>query len=96
MSCLNIRVLTWLPLLSVSLAFGQNGALRITEPVPQKDGTIVTGEPAIRLKGTLSWTGGDTRVLWTNQRGFSDLAAVTVAEDRRTVLWSAASPIPAC
>jgi hypothetical protein len=91
---LRARDLVWLPLLFCGLAFGQNGALRITEPAPRKDGTIVTSEPALALKGTLSWTGGDMRVLWKNYRGFSDLATVTVAEDRRTVLWSTTSPIP--
>jgi astacin len=93
-TCPNIRILTWLPLLCGGLAFGQNGALRVVEPVPAKDGTIMTSEPSLSLRGTLAWTGGDMRVLWKNQRGFSDLATVTVAEDRRTVLWHTTAPIP--
>jgi hypothetical protein len=90
-----LRRLTWLaPLLLGGLAFGQNGALRVTGPPPSKNAAIFTGEPAIPLKGTLSWTGGDMRVLWQSNRGFSDLAAVTVAGDGRTVLWNTASPVP--
>ena len=87
--------LAWLaPLFLGGLTFGQNGALRVTEPPPSKNAAIFTSEPAIPLQGTLSWTGGDMRVLWQSNRGFSDLAAVTVAEDGRTVLWNAASPVP--
>jgi hypothetical protein len=76
------------------LAFAQNRALRITEPTPSKDGSIVTSEPAISLKGTLSWTGGDRRVLWESNRGFSDLAAVHLADDRKSISWSTSSPLP--
>jgi uncharacterized repeat protein (TIGR01451 family) len=76
------------------LAFGQNAGLRIVEPVAKKGRTIVTGEPAIVLRGTLAWTGGDKRVLWKNQRGFSDLAAVTLSEDGHTLEWRTATPIP--
>ena len=87
--------LAWLaPLFLGGLTFGQNGALRVTEPPPSKNAAIFTSEPAIPLQGTLSWAGGDMRVLWQSNRGFSDLAAVTVAEDGRTVLWNAASPVP--
>ncbi len=46
------------------------------------------------MRGTLDWTGGDTRVLWKNQRGFSDLATVKVVGDQRTVEWSTSAPIP--
>ena len=98
MTCPHKRVLrlsSWLtPFLFIGLAFGQNSALRITEPAPSRDGTIVTTEPAISLKGTLAWTGGDRRVLWESNRGFSDLAISTLADDRRTILWSSASPVP--
>jgi hypothetical protein len=76
------------------LAFSQNDALRITEPTPSRDGTIVTGSPAISLQGTLAWTGGDMRVLWKNDRGFSDLATVALTDDRNTVLWNSTSPVP--
>jgi len=76
------------------LTFAQNSALRIEEPVPTKDGTIVTSEPAIALKGTLSWTGGDRRVLWESNRGFSDLASVNLANDRKTISWSTSTPVP--
>jgi hypothetical protein len=93
-TCLRTCVLAWFPLLYCSLAFGQNGALRITEPVPAKDRTIMTSDPSIQLKGTLAWTGGDMRVLWNNQRGFSDLATVKLADDKRTVEWSTTAPIP--
>ena len=90
-----LRRLTWLfPLLLGGLAFGQNGALRVTEPPPSKNPTVFTSEPAMPLKGTLSWTGGDMRVLWQSNRGFSDLAAVTLAEDGRTVLWNSRTPVP--
>jgi hypothetical protein len=81
-------------LLFCSLALGQNAALRITEPVPSRDGTIVTNKPAISLKGTLAWTGGDKRVMWEINRGFSDLAGVTLSDDRKTILWSSSSPVP--
>src|ERR1017187_250705 len=84
----------WLPLFFCGLAFGQNGALRVTEPAPSKNKTIVTSEPAIPIKGTLSWTGGDMRVLWQSDRGFSDLAAMTMAEDRHMVQWSTNAPVP--
>ena len=93
MTCLNTRVLAWLPLFG-SLAFGQKGALRITEPVPATDHTIMTSEPSIRLKGTLAWSGGDMRVWWKNERGFRDLATVKLADDKRTVEWSTTAPIP--
>ncbi len=50
--------LSWLaPLLFCSLAFSQNGALRVTEPAPSKDGTIVTSEPAIDLQGNSALDG---------------------------------------
>jgi hypothetical protein len=81
-------------LLFCSLAFSQNGALRITDPAPSKDGTIVTNTPAISLKGTLAWSGGDMRVLWKNERGFSDLATVTLADDNKTVLWNSTAAVP--
>jgi len=77
-----------------SLAFGQNGALRLTEPLTKKDHTVVTSEPAISLKGTLAWTGGDRRVLWMSNRGFSDLASVALADDHKTVIWSSTAPVP--
>ena len=93
MICLHTRVFAWLAL-SGSLAFAQNAALRVTEPVPQRDGTIMTREPAIQLKGTLSGSGGDTRILWTNQRGFSDLATVDILKDRRSIAWSTTAAIP--
>jgi hypothetical protein len=93
-TCLNIRLLAALPLLSCGLAFGQNGALRIVEPAAKKGDTVVTNEPAITLRGTLAWTGGDMRVLWKNFRGFSDLATATVSEDGHTVLWKTNTPIP--
>jgi len=81
--------LSWLaPLLFSSLAFSQNGTLHVTEPTPSRDGTIMTSEPAVSLKGTLDGTGGDRRVLWESNRGFSDLAAVTLGDDGKTVLWS--------
>jgi hypothetical protein len=90
-----LRRLPWLaPLLFCNVVFSQDGALRVTEPVPDKDGTIVTGMPAIPIKGTLSWTGGDMRVLWKNDRGFSDLAAVSLGDDGKTVLWNSVSAIP--
>jgi uncharacterized repeat protein (TIGR01451 family) len=76
------------------LAFGQNGTLRITQPKLANDHIVMTSEPSIHLKGTLAWAGGDTRVLWKNERGFSDLATVTLAEDKRTVEWSTTEPIP--
>jgi hypothetical protein len=91
---LNTRVFAWIPLLFGSLAFGQNRALRITEPALAYDHTIMTSEPSIQLKGTLAWTGGDMRVLWKNERGFSDLATVKLADDKRTVEWSTTAPIP--
>ena len=93
MTCLNSRLLVCLPL-ACGLAFGQNGALRIVEPVARKGHTVVTGDPAIVLHGTLAWTGGDRRVLWNNQRGFSDLAVVTVSADGHTLEWRTATPIP--
>jgi astacin len=34
------------------------------------------------------------RVLWKNERGFSDLATVALAADRKTVLWNSTSPVP--
>jgi hypothetical protein len=76
------------------LAFSQNGALRLTEPKPSKDGTIITSEPALNLQGTLAWKGGDRRVLWESNRGFSDLATVRLADDGRTILWSSSAPVP--
>jgi uncharacterized repeat protein (TIGR01451 family) len=76
------------------MAFGQHGALRVTEPKLPRDHTIMTTEPAIQLQGTLEWAGGDTRILWKNERGFSDLASVKVAEDRHTIEWSTTAPIP--
>jgi hypothetical protein len=93
-TCLNTRVFAWIPLFCCGLAFGQNRALRITEPAPPKDHTIMTSEPSIQLKGTLDWAGGDMRVLWKNERGFSDLATVKLADDKRTVEWSTTAPIP--
>jgi hypothetical protein len=87
--------LSWLiPLVFCGSSFGQNGALRITEPTPSKDRTFVTNEPAISLQGTLAWTGGDQRMLWESSRGFSDLAAVHLADDRKTILWNSTSPVP--
>ena len=77
-----------------SLAFGQNGALRITEPTPGKNGTIITHEPEISLKGTLSWKGGDRRVIWESSRGFRDLATVSLAGGSKTILWSSSAPVP--
>ena len=98
MTCRNARVvgcLSWLtPLLFCGLAFSQNSALRVTEPAPSKDATIVTSEPAILLKGTLSGTSGDMRVLWESNRGFSDLATVALADGGQTVLWNSTSPVP--
>ena len=98
MTCRYNRALTrlnWLlPLLFCSPAFSQNGALRVTDPVPSKDGTIVTKDSAISLRGTLSYTGGDMRVLWESSRGFSDLATVTLADDGRTVQWRSTAPVP--
>lgn len=76
------------------LAYGQSGALRLTEPAPPRDGTIVTSQPAIHLHGTLAWQGGDMRVEWVSNRGFSDLAAVSLDNDRHTVRWSTSAPIP--
>ena len=90
-----VRSFSWLvPLIFCGLALGQNGALRITEPAPSKDGTLVTDEPAIALRGTLAWTGGDRRVLWESSRGFSDLAIVTEGHDGRAIFWSTSSPVP--
>ncbi len=76
------------------MALCQNAALRLTEPAPSKDGTILTNEPAILLKGTLAWTGGDRRILWESNRGFSDLATVQLDGDGKTVLWSSTAPVP--
>jgi len=91
----DLKRLFWIaPMLSCGLAFSQNGSLLITEPTPSKDGTIVTSSPAISLKGTVAWAGGDMRVLWNNDRGFSDLATVTLAADHKTVLWNSTSAIP--
>ncbi len=95
MICLRTCALVWLPLILSIPAFGQNGALRIVEPMPSKDGAIMTSEPAIHLRGTLAWTGGDKRVLWKNFRGFSDLASVVVVSaDRHKVEWNTSAPIP--
>jgi len=91
---LRFLALVWLPLLLNTRALAQNGALRILEPVPSKDGTVMTSEPAIRLKGTFAWTGGDMRVQWKNFRGFSDLASVVVSADRHLVEWNTTTPIP--
>jgi hypothetical protein len=74
--------------------FSQNGDLRVTEPEPSKDGTIVIQEPAIYLRGTLSWRGGDQRVLWESNRGFSDMATVRLMDDGRTVMWNSTTPVP--
>jgi hypothetical protein len=81
-------------MLFCGLAFSQTGTLLITEPTPAKDGTIVTSSPAISLKGTATWAAGDLRVLWQNDRGFSDLASATLAADHKTVLWNSTTPIP--
>ena len=90
-----VRHLSWSAyLIFCGLAFSQNGVLRVTEPTPSKDGTIITSDPAIYLKGTLTSAGEDRRVLWESNRGFSDLATVTLADDRRTVLWRSSSPVP--
>jgi hypothetical protein len=90
-----IRHLSWSAyLIFCGLAFSQNGVLRVTEPTPSKDGTIITSDPAIYFKGTLTPAGEDLRVLWESNRGFSDLASVTLADDRRTVLWRSSSPVP--
>jgi len=62
--------------------------------MPSRDGTSVTSEPAIPLKGTLAWKGGDNRVLWESSRGFSDLAAVHLAGDSKTILWNSSTPVP--
>ena len=94
MTCLNFRAFLGLPLLLCSTAFAQNGALRIVEPIAKKGHTIVTSEPAITLRGTLVWKGGDTRILWKNYRGFSDLMSVTISQDNRTVLWHTTTPTP--
>jgi len=97
-SCSNLALLRLLflfaPLLLSALSVAQTSALRVTEPPPSKDGSIVSAAPAIYLKGTLAWNGGDMRVLWKSNRGFSDLATVRLADDRRTVLWNSASPVP--
>jgi hypothetical protein len=34
------------------------------------------------------------RVLWKSDRGFSDLATVTLAADHKTVLWNSTLPVP--
>lgn len=87
-----LRRLAWLaPLLLCNLAFSQNAALRITEPAPARDGSIVSDQPAIELQGTWSGRG---RILWESNRGFSDLAAVHFADDGRTALWSTTAPVP--
>ncbi len=89
------RRFAWLaPWLLCSSAFSQNAFLRITEPAPSKDGTIVTSEPAIYLKGTLASQSGQNRVLWESNRGFSDLATVRLADEGRIALWISTSPIP--
>jgi len=88
------RAVRLLPWLSCGLAFAQNGALRITDPLPSKDGTVVTSDPAISLRGTLAWSGGDMRVLWRSNRGFRDLASEAVAADGRTVIWNTTTPVP--
>jgi hypothetical protein len=94
-SVLRYLYLSWLaPLLFCGLAFSQNSALRITDPIPSRDGTIVTSEPALTLEGTLAWTGRDRRVLWESSRGFSDLARVSLAADGKTILWSSSTPVP--
>ena len=90
-----IQRFPWLiPLLFCGLALGQVSALRVTEPAPSKDGTIVTNEPAIYLKGILTSTSGDSSVLWESNRGFSDLAIVGPAADAKTILWTSSSPVP--
>jgi hypothetical protein len=59
-----IKKLFWIaPFIFCTLAFSQDGALRLTEPKPAKDGTIFTSEPALTLKGTLASTGENKRVL---------------------------------
>ena len=91
----DLKRLFWIaPMLFCGLAFSQTGTLLITEPTPAKDGTIVTSSPAISLKGTATWAAGDLRVLWQNDRGFSDLASATLAADHKTVLWNSTTPIP--
>ena len=76
------KCLPWLaPLLFCGLALGQNAGLRVTDPIPSRDGSIVTSEPAIYLRGTLSSRGEDRRVLWESSRGFSDLATVPRADN---------------
>ncbi len=81
-------------MLFCSLAFGQNGALRITEPTPGKTGRSSPMSLQISLKGTLDWKGGDRRVIWESNRGFSDLATVTLAGCSKTILWSSSAPVP--
>jgi hypothetical protein len=89
------RRLSWAAsLLFCGLAISQESALRVTEPTPSQDGTIVTTEPAIYLKGTLAAAGEDVRVLWENNRGFSDLATVKLVGEGKTLLWSSRSPVP--
>jgi hypothetical protein len=77
-----------------SLAFGQTNALKITQPATSNGRTIVTTDPAISFEGTLAWSGGDRRVLWESNRGFSDLAAVSLADDGKTILWSSNTQVP--
>jgi Astacin (Peptidase family M12A)/Abnormal spindle-like microcephaly-assoc'd, ASPM-SPD-2-Hydin len=62
--------------------------------MPSKDGTIVTGEPAIYLKGTVAAQSGENRVWWESNRGFSDLATVRSADEGRLAFWSSTSAIP--
>jgi hypothetical protein len=90
-----VRRLSWsASLLFWGLAFGQNSVLRVIDPAPSKDGTIITTEPAIYLRGTLTSAREDARVLWESNRGFSDLATVALTDDGRTVLWRSRSPVP--
>ena len=76
------------------MAFGQNGALRLTSPVPSQDGTVFTSEPAISIRGTLRTAGGDRRVRWKSNRGFVDLATVAVSPGGQTVEWKSTVPVP--
>ncbi len=82
------------PLIFCGLAFGQHAAMRVTEPAPAKDGTIVTNESGLRLKGTLTVSDPGTRILWESNRGFSDLATVQLADDGQTLNWSTTTSIP--
>ena len=93
-STFSVGLTLFLFLIFSSLAFGQRLPLRVTSPTPAQDGTIVTSEPAIYLKGTFAATGADKRLLWESNRGFSDLIMARTAEGGRTFTWSTAAPVP--